>query len=377
MYDLIIRKGHVIDSRQKISKIMDIGVRRGKIEALKNEIEEDGMNEIDALGCFVTPGFIDYHLHMFAGGSRHGVPPDMALLANGVTTGVDGGTCGSANYEVFHKHIAQNSIAKIKACINIAEEGLVSFSFNEHIDPCYYKPDAIRKVIDRYPGEIVGIKLRTSKGIAAPLTSEPLERTLEIAEQLKLPVIVHVSDPSFSIERLALMLRPGDVFCHMYQGKGETILDERGHVKPGIKKAREKGVIFDACNGKGNYSFRVAVPAMKEGFYPDILSTDLGPLTCYQHPVISLPFLMSKYINMGMELEQVVDMVTASPARQIGEEQLGTLACGTAADIAVFRMEEREVTFYDCDGMEVKGQRILIPQLTVKDGTIVYRQTGF
>lgn len=377
MYDLVIKGGYVIDSQGAAPNPMDIGIKNGKIVKIEENLTYDGEDAVYANGCIVTPGLIDYHLHLFAGGSRHGVAPDMAMLPNGVTTGVDGGTCGSANYEVFHKHIIKNAIARIKAFINISEEGLITFSFNENIDPDHYKPGEIRRIMERYPGEIVGIKLRTSKDIAKPLTYEPLEKTIEAAEELKLPVIVHVSDPSFSIEELAGMLRPGDVFCHMYQGKGETILDSSGKVKKGIREARERGVLFDACNGKGNYSFRVAKPAMEQQFYPDILSTDIGPLTCYRNPVISLPYVMSKYLNMGMSLEAVVNMVTGTPAQQINMPELGRITCGAAADLAVFKLKEEKVRFYDYEGCFVGGTRVLVPQMTVKDGAVVYRQTDF
>lgn len=373
MFDLILKGGFVMDGHR--SDRMDLGIRNGVIAALGNLEAEVSSDVIDVTGCYVTPGLIDYHLHIFAGGSQHSVAPDMAMLPNGVTTGVDGGTCGSANYEIFHKHIVKNAIARINAFINISEQGLISFSFNECVDPAYFKADAIKRLAEKYPDEIVGIKLRTSKEITAPLTYEPLERTIEIAQELHLPVIVHVSNPSFSIEKLAMMLRPGDVFCHMYQGKGETILDGRGNIRKGILEARGKGVLFDACNGNGNYSFDVAVPAMEQGFYPDILSTDIGPLTCYKSPVISLPYLMAKYMNMGMPLKQVVKMVTCTPARQIGKEELGYLDLGTAADIAVLKRKEQKVQFCDCTGRKVEGHEILVPQLTVKDGQIVYRQT--
>ena len=174
------------------------------------------------------------------------------------------------------------------------------------------------------------------------------------------------------------MLRPGDVFCHMYYGDGDTILDEKGRVKPEIWKARERGVVFDACNGRNNFAFKTAVPAVREGFIPDIISTDISPITFYKQPAVSLPYLLSKYMGMGLSLEQVIDCATINPARLLGmEEELGSLNPGTEADIAVFKVKECQVTFGDYLGDVLKGDRILVPQMTIKGGEIVYCQMDF
>ena len=162
----------------------------------------------------------------------------------------------------------------------------------------------------------------------------------------------------------------------MYYGKGSTILDGHGKVKAGIRRARERGVLFDACNGKGNFEYRTALPAMEEGFLPDIISSDISPITQYQHPVVTLPRLLAKFMAMGMSLEQVLDAAILAPARQLGaEEELATLRPGTRADLAVFCIKEKETRFYDLNGAYITGERTIVPQLTVKRGSIVYRQT--
>jgi dihydroorotase len=174
------------------------------------------------------------------------------------------------------------------------------------------------------------------------------------------------------------MLRPGDIFCHVFQGKGDTIIGLNGRVKHGIKAARDRGVIFDACNGSYNFAFRVAKAALDDNFYPDIISTDLNTLNLYKHPVISMPYVMSKYINMGMAIEEVFRSCTRTPALLMGMDgRIGTIAPGAFADVAVFRIINQDTIFYDYLNDYVRGGKLLVPQMTIKDGVIVFRQVNF
>ena len=174
------------------------------------------------------------------------------------------------------------------------------------------------------------------------------------------------------------LLRPGDVFCHCYHAKGNTILDDKGHVSKEIWEAKKRGVLFDAANGKSNFAFSVAEPAMAEGFFPDIISTDLTCLTIYKDYSFGLPYVLSKYICMGMPVDQVLKAATETPAKWLGKEtEIGTLAPGARADIAVFRWKEMPVTYRDARGDSYCGKGLLIPQMTVKDGVIVFRQPDF
>ncbi len=332
---------------------------------------------IDVGGCLVTPGLIDYHIHLYSG-CDGSVKADIMNLPNGVTTAVDGGTCGVSNYEMFEKTDIIHSVTDIKSYLNVSPTGLATALYPENVDPRYYDVEKMKVLFERYPEHLVALKYRISKNIVGPsgLTREPLERTLEIAEELGCPVVVHMVDPIIEAQEAAAMLRPGDVFCHMYYGKGSTILDEQGKVKPGIWKARERGVVFDACNGKGNFEYKTALPAVGEGFFPDIISSDISPITQYQHPVVTLPRLMAKYIAMGMTLHQVLDAAILAPARQMGlEKDLATVQAGTRADLAVFCIKEKEMKFYDLNGEYVTGNCAIIPQLTIKRGIVVYRQT--
>ena len=188
---------------------------------------------------------------------------------------------------------------------------------------------------------------------------------------------MHVNDPNVPTEQIAAELRPGDVFCHMYAGKDENILSEEGSVRAGIREARQRGVVFDASNGRGNFLFQVAEPAIRDGFLPDIISSDNSPVGNYRHPLISLPRLLSKYLMFGMPLEDVFDAATITPARWLGMESLVSMDPDTAADIAIFRLDHKDIVHKDWSGAERVGHEVLIPELTIRDGVIVYAQSDF
>ena len=167
---------------------------------------------IDVGGCLVTPGLIDYHIHLYSG-CDGSVKADIMNLPNGVTTAVDGGTCGVSNYEMFEKTDIIHSVTDIKSYLNVSPTGLATALYPENVDPRYYDVEKMKVLFERYPEHLVALKYRISKNIVGPsgLTREPLERTLEIAEELGCPVVVHMVDPIIEAQEAAAMLRPGDV----------------------------------------------------------------------------------------------------------------------------------------------------------------------
>lgn len=378
MSRLIIKGGTVYDPLTGRSEKRELKIVDNKIAAPGEDAGEE-TEIIDASGCMVVPGLIDYHIHLYTG-CDGGVAADPITLPSGVTTAVDGGTCGASSFEMFARHDIAFSVTRLKAFLNVSSGGLATGKFPENVDPRYFEREKMKELFRRYPHQLTALKFRISKGIVGPtgLTREPLEKTIELAEEIGCPVVVHMNDPIISAEETAALLRPGDVFCHMYHGMGDTIIDETGHVKRGIKEARERGVLFDACNGKNNFTLQVAKAAVKEGFLPDIISTDISPMTCYRQPVISLPRVLSKYLNMGMTFQQVIDCATRNPAKQLKlERELGSLQAGTTADVAIFKVVEKPVTFCDYLGKTMDGGQVIVPQMTIKDGQIVYCQADF
>lgn len=376
--DILIRNGVVADMENMTLKRADVAICGGKISAVGNDIMGEAKITLDASGCIVAPGLIDYHLHLFKGASDHGVMPDSSLLPNGVTTAVDAGTSGISTYEAFRRLVLESTQVRVKAFLNISPIGMMNDRQHENLDPVYFDEERMGVLFDRYPEELLGVKLRMSLDVNPVMGEETLYRTLDIAERLGKRLVVHVTNPAMDIERLAMALRPGDVFCHMYQGKGQSILDERGKIRTGIKNARKKGVLFDGCNGRSNFDSDVAVQAMRQNFVPDIISTDLTTSTLYMQPVISLPFVMSKYLAMGMELLDVIRRCTMVPASLVGMDgHIGQIREGFLADIAIFKLKNKEVHYVDYLGKEIVGTEVLVPQVTVKDGSIVYRQSDF
>jgi dihydroorotase len=326
----------------------------------------------------VVPGLIDFHLHCFTAISDIAVDADALCLPNGVTTCVDAGTAGTAGFEICYRHHVCSSITAIKALLHVAPAGLTTGNHPENQDPKVWDRDGIRLLVKKYSGVIVGLKVRISASVLEPfqLNLEPLWEAINLAEELHLPVVVHINDPNAAITDIASLLRPGDVFCHVYAGERENILDS-GTVKAGVRNAREKGVIFDACNGKKNFLFQVASPAIEQGFLPDIISSDLNISCSYRHPVISLPRLLSKYLALGMGLYDVIDTATIIPALWLGDQGLGSLQAGTGADIALFKIENKKCMFFDYRNSSIEGNQVLMPQLTIKHGAIVYCQSDF
>jgi predicted amidohydrolase len=207
---------------------------------------------------------------------------------------------------------------------------------------------------------------------------EPLKAAVKAADRIGCPVVVHVTDPPCSLDKIADELRPKDVFCHVYQGTGFTIIGEDGKVLPGIKAARKREVIFDAANGKGHFSFAVARAAIADGFLPDVISTDLSAMTVYTDYAFGLPYVMSKYLSLGVKLADVVAACTSTPSSLMGlKGVLGTLAPGALADVAILRHTQRPTRFKDTSGEMFTGDQLLISQMTVLGGKIVYRQIDF
>ncbi len=375
--DLLIKNGTLVDPARKLKLRGDVGIRDGEIvEPRPSDLQAAYI--INAKGCLVLPGLIDFHAHVFSPGTEFGVRADSAFLPQGVTTVVDAGSAGFGNYESFVRTAVAFNQMRIFSLVNVSVTGQMTLRFDENVNPRYFDIKALKTLFAGYPGQLIGLKIRQGKDIVGDMGLEPLQATLKMAEEIGCPVVVHVSDPPCPQEEIAALLRPGDVFCHVFHGRGPTIIDPDGRVSPEIKSARNRGVLFDAANGKLNFSLAVARAAIEEGFLPDMISTDLTTLTLYSDYAFGLPYVMSKYLGLGLDLMDVVAACTAAPAAFLGKEgNIGTLAPGALADIAIFRLSKRKTQFIDHRGEGFPGEILLIPQMTVLGGRIVYRQIDF
>ena len=378
-YDLLLRGGHVIDARNKISAVRDVAIAGGKIAAVAASINPaDALKTVDVAGLYVTPGLVDIHTHNYTGtGERrsyagdNSVYPDGFTLRVGVTTVADAGCAGWRNFEDFKQRVIDRSKTRILAFLNIVGNGMRGGTYEQDLTDMEAKPTADMAL--RFPGLIVGIK---TAHYAGPEWA-PVERAVEAGTLANVPVMVDFGSnkPERPVAELVTKkLRPGDIYTHVYSGlRGE--LDPSGHVNPGLLEGRKRGVIFDVGHGGGSFLWRIAVPAIKEGFLPDSISTDLhiGSMNAGMKDMLNV---MDKFLAMGLSLDDVIARSTWNPAREIKQDGLGHLSTGAVADVAVLRLERGRFGLVDMNGARMDSTERLMCELTVLDGKVVYDLNG-
>jgi len=375
LLDICIKGGRIIDPAAGRDEIGTVGIKGNRI--VDSGPDNQAEYVVDATGCLVVPGLIDFHAHLFNGGSSHGIIPDM-LVSNGVTAVNDAGTTGAANFESFYRSVVVQSAVRIFAGLNLYPMGQPGYGISEDLDPGKYPKKEIKKLIERYPTRIRSVKIRLGEEIVGENGLQYLKGAVSFCEELGLPLVVHASNPPCSAEELAAELRPNDVFCHCFHGKKNPIVDADGRILPGIQKARERGVLFDCCNGRSNFSCAVGREAISQNFYPDFISTDLIPDYWNQNGFAkSLPYIMSKYLTLGMPIYEVIRAVTATPAQWLDLPQIGTVQSGSLADVAIFRLVDAKADFIDNLGGHIQGNKLLKAQMTILNGQIVFSQIDF
>lgn len=376
--DMKIEGGRIIDPAAHIDKIGDVYIQGNQIVAAPEGEPVEAKTTVNAAGCIVVPGLIDFHTHYFSHGTEWGVHADLSFLPIGVTTAVDAGSAGSSNYEGFYRLSTYMNRMRTFSYLNISPGGLPTALYEENIDPHVIDKPRIADLLAKHRGHLMGLKVRQSKEIAGEHGLKPLAATLDLAEQLGCPVVVHTSNPAGTCEELAAMLRPGDVYCHVYNPRGNTILDNNGKVKDAILTARQRGVIFDSANARVHCAFPLVATALQQGFLPDIISTDLTTVTTYAELVYGLPFVMMHFLALGMPLTKVIESCTATPAKMLGQEnRLGTLKAGALADIAIFNLHQKVFAIKDYYDNPLRLEYSLAPQMTILDGKVVYRHIEF
>jgi predicted amidohydrolase len=331
---------------------------------------------IDASGCYVIPGLIDFHTHLYEG-SGFGLNPDL-LLSTGVTSAVDAGSTGVSAFDYFYKKTILSSKIRIKSFLNVYTGGQPGNGVDENLDPKLMNLSLIQNITGQYKENILGLKLRFSRGIVGPWGIKSLEKALEIASNVKLPLCIHVTDSPIQLKEIVSMLRPGDIVCHVHHGKGQTILNKNGDVFPEIVTAQKKGVLFDTAVGRMNFDFTVARLAIEQGFLPDIISSDITKSSFNQClEVKNLPYVMSKYISLGIPFEDVVKRTTCLPAQHMNMEgKIGTLGEGAYADVVICKLLNDRYIFKD-NNSSYYGNYLILPQYVICDGTAVYCAADF
>lgn len=370
---ILIRNGHVYDPAANIDYTGDLTVKDGCIEEHDVSGEVEAEHVVNAAGCLVLPGLIDSHIHCFFNGTHIGLNPDIACIPAGITAVIDAGSTGVSNCNALLDQLSLRT-EKAKILLHVCAGGqIMSRQYSENVDPDVWDVDLFKEILAKNRERIVGLKVRTSKNIVGAFGFRPLEEAVRLGEKLGLRVVVHSTNPPGTMEEVVSRLRPGDILCHVFHGNGESIVSSEA-VFSGIRKAREKGVLFDLAQGQGNFSIPVAKRAIAEGFYPDTVSTDLN-LESWNNPLaFCLLMTMSKMKALGMPVEDIVKSVTANAAAVYGEAgNLGTLRKGTCGDITVVKEKEMAVIYTDIYGNTAEGHHIYAPMLTVIDGKIQFR----
>lgn len=379
---LIIRNGTVIDPETGREERLDLAVEGKEIVRMEPEISESAVSEIDAEGCMVTPGLIDHHAHVYPW-AKIGIPGEAACFSAGVMTVVDAGSTGCETFEQYLPALEHTKL-EVFFYLNVCSTGLSSLpEAMEDVAPTHMDRQGIRETLERYRGRILGLKLRTSKNIVGDLGLGPLKEAVCIGEELKAPLMVHITNPPEPVEEILRCLRPGDIVTHMYQNTGYSIL-ENGQVSREVKEAREKGILFEAADARAHFSFEVGEAAMKEKFYPDFIGTDLTKLSMHLRPTsFNMAMQVSKYVFLGLPFLETIKRCTWNPAVSMGiSGRVGSLKPGKQADIAVFRPCRRKNVFGDRPYSDKTcslrtGDLVYEPVLTVKNGEMVFRNVTF
>lgn len=392
--DFLIKNGRVVDPSRNFDGVMDIAIRNARIIGLEKENgasagpapagRQDGRIDaahiIDASGLIVAPGLIDFHTHVFYKGSSLSVQPDL-LAAQGTTAAVDAGTAGTANFEAFYNTSIASSAIRLKGFLTVYSGGQLDGKLCEDFNPKLFNLDRMERLVDKFRSHILGLKIRLSKGVVPEETKvDYLKAVVELADCLNhrlgtdLKVCVHTTNSPVPAGELAGCLRPGDIFCHCFQGGQNNLILPDGSVDPGVLEARKRGVIFDAANGKSNFALATARQALSQGFLPDIISTDLTSDKLNIPPYAkSLPVVLSKYLTLGMGLMDVLRAATAAPAKAMKMEgEIGTLTPGAYADVVLLEEKHMPVHHRDWKEEELTGNELLVPKMTICGGEILY-----
>ncbi|MBM3738895.1 MAG: amidohydrolase/deacetylase family metallohydrolase [Acidobacteria bacterium] len=374
-YDLLVRGGQLVDPVQNLSAQRDVAIVNGKVARIAPSIpESEAVQTLNAKGMIVTPGLIDVHVHVYDGVAPLGIPADPNCIAKGVTTVLDAGSAGAHTFPGLRKYVINVVDTRVYALLNISVVGQSTLSpgnpWGELLDIRYANPKLTVKTIEQNRDRILGVKIRLTENISGRHDLEALKLAREAADATRLPLMVHIGGTFSTLPKILDLMRPGDVITHTYRQEAGGILDDRGRVLPEVKKAVANGIGLDVGHGAGSFGWAVAEAALKQDTFPGTISSDVHQYNVHG-PVLDLATTLSKFMHLGMTLEQVVERATKNPASTFGFPRgLGTLAVGSEGDVAVFKMEQGDFELFDSVRQSRIVHRRLLPVATVKAGRI-------
>lgn len=369
-FELLLAGGTVLDPASGRRQELDVGVAGGRIAAMQPALpRESAKRVLDARGCYVTPGLIDFHIHSYWGVNPYGFDADPICLRSGVTTAVDAGSSGSVNFLGFKRFIAEQARTRMLAFVCVAQHGVLP-SPGELSDLGWADPEGAARTVKEDPEIAIGIKVRLQRSSVGDNGRQALRLATQAGEASRSPVMVHIGDTAISMEEIVDTLRPGDVVTHCFTPLKPAIVDEAGRLREAVRRAHERGVLFDVGHANRHFDFNLVRRAMEDGLVPDVISTDLHSRSG-SGPVVDLPTTMTKFLTLGMSLEQVVAACTIHPARAIGwQDRLGRLEPGSKADLAVLELVDEPTKLKDSVGGELIAERRIAARWTIRGGEV-------
>jgi dihydroorotase len=361
--DLVLRGGRIIDPSQGIDEVLDVGFSEGRIAAIGKSLAAGENAQIrDVAGGIVTPGLIDLHTHVYDKGTSLGVDAMQLFRRGAVTTFVDTGSAGPGNFPGFRSHVIERIPVRVLVYLNVSFAGIYGFSkrvmVGEADDLRLMAPIDTVEVASANRDLIVGIKVRVGRNASGFSGLVPLQIARQVADEVGMPMMVHIDEPPPMLHEVLALLREGDVLTHCYRPFPNCPATADGKVHDYVLKARERGVIFDIGHGKGSFAFAVARTMLANDFPPDCISSDVHAL-CIEGPAFDLLTTMSKFLCLGMALPEVVRRTTIEPAKALNRSDLGTFRPGSAGDASILNHETGIFEYVDAVGERVAGNQRL------------------
>ncbi len=371
-HDLILKGARVIDPSQNHDGIADVAFANGRVSGFGGGLTASPGTQVrDMAGAIVTPGLIDLHTHVYWGGSAISIDADEFCRASGVTTSVDTGSAGPGNFAGFRRHVIERAEARILAYLHVSFAGIYAYAANvmvgESEDMRMMAPRDAVDVAEANRDVIVGIKVRVGRLASGSQGTAPLDIALQVAEETGLPLMAHIDHPPPSYEEVLAMLRPGDVLTHAFRPFPNSPVTAQGAIKPAVRAARERGVLFDIGHGKGSFAFKTARAMLAGGFLPDTISSDVHQL-CVNGPAFDQVTTMSKMLCLGMSLNEVVAASTVNAAVALRRMEYGSLKVGSLGDATVIAVSDGEFDYVDVRGEHMTGARRITSEGVVLRG---------
>jgi dihydroorotase len=372
-FDLLLTGGTVLNPATNINQKLDVGVANGRVAVIQaNVLHADAKRVLDVGGCYVTPGLIDFHVHSYWGVNPYGCNLDALCLATGVTTTMDAGSAGPTNFLGFRKLVYEPSKTRMLNFVALAQHGVLNEP-GELLHLGFADSDGAAETVGNNRDIGVGIKVRLHKKAIGDNSREALRLAIKAGEATRTPIMVHVGDTAIGMDEIADTLRPGDVITHCYTPKKPSIIDESGKLLPLVRKAKERGVIFDVGHAGGHFDFDLVRRAMGEGIVPDVISSDLhGRLSQPGFGVVGdLLTTLTKFLPLGLSFDEIVAKCTVDAARVVGwQDRLGSLEVGREADIAVLRIVDEPIKLHDSVGGELTHKQRIAAKWTIRAGEV-------